>query len=942
MRKNAPLPPGLAAFVCGVVFWLFTIPVQAQQQLQVLHNHVRPAVASGQIASVGALPPTQRMNLAIQLPLRNQAELTSLLHRLYDPSSPDYGHFLTVAQFTDRFSPTEEDYQAVVKFAKANGFAVTETPPNRLLVDLNGSVAQISKAFHVVMNVYQHPTESRTFYSPDREPSLELSVPVWHIAGLNDYSIPHPKMKRAPVGRAVRKNVGSGPGGAYLGSDMRAAYYGGTALTGSGQAVGLLEFDGYNPSDVTSTFNGQSFSVAINNVLVDGASAGSDGDDGEQVLDIVQAISMAPGMSQVRVYIAPGTTSIGVGDADIFNKMATENIAKQLSCSWGWNPADTASDDPIFQEFAAQGQTLFVASGDAGAYTGSNATDESYPAEDVFVVAVGGTDLTTNGAGGPWLSETAWPDSSGGPSDNGFAIPSWQAGVANSLNAASTTVRNVPDVAAEANFDNYLCDQGSCSGDFGGTSFAAPRWAGFLALVNQQAVSNGNSTLGFINPAIYTIGKGPSYDNDFHDITSGNNNNGKGESFNAVVGYDLVTGWGSPNGQNLINALAGSLTPSFTLSDSPSSLTITQGGAGGTITITVNGQGGFTGSVSLAASGLPSGVTASFSPTSTTGTSTLTLTASGSATTGTATVTITGTSGSVVATTTIALTVNAASTPNFSISASPATLTVTAGSNETSTITITSQNGFSSATTLAATGLPNGVTAAFSSNPVTPAANGSATSTLTFTAAATATVGTATVTVTGTSGSLSHTTSIALTVSSSLGAQTAVFNSTLKAPECATVGASCDSGPSLLLGRDRMFGGAEPNQPNTINDSCPDGAAGMFHSDESNDRIVVASTSGGALTQGTTATVTATVWAYSVFTADALDLYYTADANSPSWVLIRTIVPTKAGEQTLSATFTLPTGSLQAVRAQFRYQGRASACTRGAYDDHDDLVFAVQ
>jgi subtilase family serine protease len=942
MRKNAPLPPGLAAFVCGVVFWLFTIPVQAQQPLQVLHNHVRPAVASGQIASVSTLPPTQRMNLAIQLPLRNQAELTSLLHRLYDASSPDYGHFLTVAQFTDRFSPTEEDYQAVVKFAKANGFTVTETPPNRLLVDLNGSVAQISKAFHVVMNVYQHPTESRTFYSPDREPSLELSVPVWHIAGLNDYSIPHPKMKRAPVGRAVRKNVGSGPGGAYLGSDMRAAYYGGTALTGSGQAVGLLEFDGYNPSDVTSTFSGQSFSVAINNVLVDGASAGSDGDDGEQVLDIVQAISMAPGMSQVRVYIAPGTTSIGVGDADIFNKMATENIAKQLSCSWGWNPADTSSDDPIFQEFAAQGQTLFVASGDAGAYTGSNATDESYPAEDVFVVAVGGTDLTTNGAGGPWLSETAWPDSSGGPSDNGFPIPSWQAGVANSLNAASTTVRNLPDVAAEANFDNYLCDQGSCSGDFGGTSFAAPRWAGFLALVNQQAVSNGNSTLGFINPAIYTIGKGPSYDNDFHDITSGNNNNGKGESFNAVVGYDLVTGWGSPNGQNLINALAGSLTPSFTLSDSPSSLTITQGGAGGTITITVNGQGGFTGSVSLAASGLPSGVTASFSPTSTTGTSTLTLTASGSATTGTATVTITGTSGSVVATTTIALTVNAASTPNFSISASPASLTVTAGSDETSTITITSQNSFSSATTLTATGLPNGVTAAFSSDPVTPAANGSATSTLTFTAAATATVGTATVTVTGTSGSLSPTTSIALTVSSSLGAQTAVFNSTLKAPECATVGASCDSGPSLLLGRDRMFGGAEPNQPNTINDSCPDGAAGMFHSDESNDRIVVASTSGGALTHGTTATVTATVWAYSVFTADALDLYYTADANSPSWVFIRTIVPTKAGAQTLSATFTLPTGSLQAVRAQFRYQGRASACTRGAYDDHDDLVFAVQ
>jgi len=881
------------------------------------------------------------MNLAITLPLRNQAELTSLLERLYDPSSPDFHQFLSVAQFTERFGPTVQDYQAVVDFAKANGFTVAHAPRNRLLVDINGTVAQIEKTFHVAMVVYQHPTENRTFYSPDREPSLYLSVPVAHIAGLDNFSIPRPKLKRAPVEAAIQSHTGSGPGGAYLGGDMRAAYYGGTALTGSGQSVGLCEFDGYNMSDVTASFAGVSYSVPINNVLIDGASAGSDGDDGEQVLDIVQAIAMAPGMSQVRVYIAPGTTSIGVGDKDMFNRMATDNISKELSCSWGWNPADTSSDDPIFQEFAAQGQNMFVASGDSGAYTGSNATDSSYPAESVYVVAVGATDLTTSGAGGPWQSETAWPDSGGGPSDNGFAIPSWQSGVANSSNGASTTIRNIPDVAAEGNFDNYLCDQGSCSGGWGGTSFAAPRWAGFLALVNQQAVANGSSTLGFINPAIYSIGKGTSYTSDFHDITSGNNNNGNGTSYNAVVGYDLVTGWGSPNGTNLINALTGSATPSFTLSDSPSSLTITQGGAGGTSTITVQDQGGFTGSVTLAASGLPSGVTAVFSPNPTAGTSTLTLTASSSATTGTATVTITGTSGSLVATTTLALTVTAAATPNFTIGASPASLTVTQGSNGTSTITITSQNSFSSATTLSATGLPSGVTATFSSNPVTPPANGSATSTLTLTASATATTGTATVTVTGTSGSLTHSTNIALTVSSASGAQTAVYNSTLKAPECATVGTSCDSGASLLLGRDHMSGGSEPNQPNTINNSCADGTSGTFHSDESNDRIVVTSSS-GALTHGTKATVTATVWAWSGFSSDSLDLYYAANANSPSWVFIGTIKPTKAGAQNLSATFTLPTGSLQAVRAQFRYQGSASSCTSGAYNDHDDLIFAVQ
>jgi subtilase family serine protease len=544
-------------FVCLVALGFFLIPAQARRAPQVLHQHVRTVVANGRAASVEAMPHNQHMKLAIILPGRNQSELTSLLKRLYDPSSPDYRHFLTVAQFTERFGPTKRDYQAVVKFARSKGFSVTNAPANRMLVHIDGTVSQVNKAFHVTMTNYRHPTENRNFYSPDREPSLDLSVPVAHIAGMNNFSNPRPKFKRAPPN--FRRNaVGSAPSGAYLGSDMRAAYYGGTALTGSGQAVGLLEFDGYNVSDVAASFAGQPNGVPIHNVLIDGATAGSDGDDGEQVLDIVQAASIAPGLSQVRVYIAPGNSQIGVGDVDIFNEMATENIAKQLSCSWGWNPEDTTQLDPIFQEFAAQGQTLFVASGDAGAYTGSNTTDSSYPAESVYVVAVGGTDLTTNGAGGAWQSEIAWADSGGGPADDGFAIPSWQTGVANSTNQASPSVRTVPDVAAEGNTDNYLCNQGSCTGDYGGTSFAAPRWAGFLALVNQQAVVSGGSSLGFINPAIYSIGESANYNSDFHDITSGSNNNGQGQSFNAVVGYDLVTGWGSPNGQNLINALAGS------------------------------------------------------------------------------------------------------------------------------------------------------------------------------------------------------------------------------------------------------------------------------------------------------------------------------------------------------------------------------------------------
>ncbi len=281
-------------------------------------------------------------------------------------------------------------------------------------------------------------------------------------------------------------------------------------------------------------------------------------------------------------------------------------------------------------------------------------------------------------------------------------------------------------------------------------------------------------------------------------------------------------------------------------------------------------------------------------------------------------------------------------TPDFTIGASPSSLTITQGGSGASTITITSLNGFNAATTLSASGLPTGVTAAFSINPVTPPANGSATSTLTLTASGTATLGTTNVTVTGVSGLLSHSATISLTVNSpGGGAQTAVFDPTLKAPKCATVGSSCNSGPTLLLGRGTMIGGVEINRPNTINSTCADGNSGTFHSDESNDRLAIASTSGGPLTHGNTATVTATVWAWTTPSSDHLDLYFAANANAPSWVLIGTITPTVVGAQTISRTFTLPTGTLQAVRAQFRFQGAASSCTAGSFNDHDDLIFAV-
>jgi kumamolisin len=474
-------------------------------------------------------------------------------------------------------------------------------------------------------------------------------------------------------------------------------------------------------------------------------------DDTEQTLDMTQALGMAPGLASLVVYV-------GSTDTAIISAMTTHNpLPTTISCSWGWTPADRATLDPYFQKMAAQGQNFFAASGDSSTWSSKN---EAWPADDAYVVSVGGTDLVTAKAGGAWQSETAWADSGGGISPDSIAIPSWQqlSGVINSSNKGSTTLRNGPDVSANANFTFYVCaDQTTCTANsYGGTSFAAPMWAGYLALINQQAVANGHATLGFLNPSLYSIGVGSSYGADFHDITSGTSG-----SYSAVTGYDLVTGWGSPNGAGLINALAALPTaPNFTFTASPASVSVAQG-TPGTATIAAAASGGFSSAIALSASGLPTGVTAAFSPASIaapgSGSSTLTLTIPAATVPGTYTVTITGTGGSLTHTATVALTVT-----GFTIAASPASVSVAQGAKGTSTITTAVLSGFSSAIALSASGLPTGATAAFS--PASIAAPGSGSSTLTLTVGSSTSAGNYTVTVTGAAGTLTHTATVALTV----------------------------------------------------------------------------------------------------------------------------------------------------------------------------------
>jgi subtilase family serine protease len=755
---------GRFLFSISAVIGLLTSVCQAQSQ-SLPTRHVREVTVNGQAQFVGHLAAAEPLRLVLVLPLRNQSELDAFLKEVYDPSSLSYRHFLTVEEFTARFGPTQEDYDAVIRFAEAKGLTVVGTSRNRVNVDVMGSVASIEGALHLTIGLYRQPTESRFFYAPDREPAPDLAVQLWHISGLDNYSIPRPALHRRDPNVQSSATTGSGPSASFLGSDMKAAYYGGT-LTGTGQSLGLVEFYGTDLDDLNTYYTnvGQKNNVPITLLSTDGTSTScvcslflfgsclSGCDDTEQTIDMTQALGMAPGLSSLVMYIGSASP---VDDAAIFNAMATTTpLNAQLSCSWAWSPADPSTDNPYFQEFAAQGQNLFQAAGDSGAWTSSSTI---YPADDVYLTSVGGTDLTTSSAGGPWSSETVWVDGGGGISPDNFAIPSWQTTTASHCSNCSQTYRNAPDVSANANFTFYVCaDQTTCTANqYGGTSFAAPMWAGYLALVNQQQVANGGKPLGFINPSLYNIGLGSSYTTDFHDITSGSN------GYSATPGYDLATGWGSPNGSGLLNALTGPATPGFSLSASPASASVAQGSSG-TSTITSTVTGGFNSAISLSATGQPSGVTVSFSPISITGagTSTMTMTVGSSTATGTYTITVTGTSGSTE-TTTVSLTVTGP-TPDFTISASPSSLSVARGGFGTSTITTAVSGNFNSAISLSASGAGGGLSVSFS--PSSIAAPGSGSSTMTVNVGRHARAGNHTITITGSGGGVARTTTVTVSV----------------------------------------------------------------------------------------------------------------------------------------------------------------------------------
>jgi len=549
----------LALFACT-----FALPTSAAFAQSVsLHGHIPAIVDSAQ--RLNAVAAEEQVSLALVLPLRHQDQLADLLHRLYTPGDAMYGKYLTPDQFVQQFSPSHADYEAAITFAQANGLRVTGTHVNRTVLDVVGNARSVERAFSVQLHHYQAKS-GRIFRAPSNEPQIpaQLAGHLAAVVGLDTAGVwkTHTREKpavAAPVGGAkaqslpTPRQIGSGPGGGLTPSDIKAAYsLNGIGSNGAGQTLGLFELTGYTASDITAYEAYYNLpNVPIQNVLVDGFSGAATSGADEVTLDIELQIALAPSASKIYVYEGPNSNA---GVVDTYNRIATDNLAKSVSTSWGLSENSMSSsvrnaENQAFQQMAAQGQSIFAASGDAGAYDNGVSITVDDPASQPYMTGVGGTALATVSAGGAWKAETTWNSGSisagagGGGISTVWAKPAYQ-----STFGQSATFRNVPDVslASDPNTGYSVYYAGGWR-VYGGTSCAAPLWSAFVACVNQSRVAAAKGTLGFANPLLYQLGVSANYKNDFHDIADNSTN----LFYHATAGYDNATGWGTINGVGL-------------------------------------------------------------------------------------------------------------------------------------------------------------------------------------------------------------------------------------------------------------------------------------------------------------------------------------------------------------------------------------------------------
>lgn len=555
------------------------IPQQAQGRVAI-PGHLVPVLKNH--TALHASASTRQLQLSIALNLRNRDKLNTLLSAQNDPTSTLYHRYLTPQEFTDFFGPTTDTVNQVVSYLNSQGLKVGSVSSNNTLINASGSVATVEKAFGTSISDYT--LNGRSVYAPASEPSVPASLAgvILNISGLDnvahyqhyDYAAASPA-------------VGSGPNGGYTPTELRTGYDMNSLISsadGTGQTTAIFELDGYKASDVNSYLSYYSLgSAKYSNVLVDGSTntAGSGAIEVELDMEVISAI--APGASQ-KIYIGPNSTA---GVNDTYNRIVTDDLAPVTSISWGEcesasGTSELAALDNIFVQGAAQGQTFFSASGDSGAYDcGTSTLAVDSPADDPNVVGVGGTALTLT-SGSAYSSESVWSSGSGSSGSGGgggystyFSKPSYQTGTG----VSSNTYRHVPDVSADADpntgYSVYCtvtaagCSSTSAWIVVGGTSAAAPLWAGVATDTNEYLASLGKSVLGNVNAKLYSLFNTTQTYAAYHDVTSGSN-----LYYSATTGYDVASGIGTPDVWNFARDAAngsggGTPTPTPTPTNTP-------------------------------------------------------------------------------------------------------------------------------------------------------------------------------------------------------------------------------------------------------------------------------------------------------------------------------------------------------------------------------------
>src|SRR6266702_3591283 len=571
------LVPLLFLLIWGILFTLHfsqsghIINVRANGLTQ-LSNHVPGLIKKSTV--LGPTDPNTPVKLLIGLHPRNETNLKSYVDTLSRSRSTTVHRYLTPTQVAAAFAPLSSSQSAIIAYMKQAGFSESETYTHHLLIGFTGTIGEAENAFYVHINNYRAPG-GREFYAPASDPGVPIALAAFiqSVTGLDSARIyTHPPIvvpKHASTSNTTSNSnncmaAQPGPSFSYYIPNQIAAAYNLTGLynagfRGEGQTVALYELDNYVPSDIstyTKCYGGSS--VPISRIAVNGGAPAAPGEGAiEAELDMELVLSTAPHLAALRVYEAANDSVDALAE---WSRIISDAVPI-VSTSWGSCESNSFAqalynqENILFMIAAAQGQSIFAASGDLGSNDCGNTTPTTPsvddPASQPYVTGVGGTKLT-NTAGNAYGSETPWNNGKGNASGGGISsiwnMPAWQAGpgvmsAASSGNpcgaSAGNYCREVPDVAVNADpatgYEIFCTavvsgSSGPCNPNLawitvGGTSTGAPMWAGMIALANQKSLHDGNFNLGFLNPLLYQVGQNnssTSYSNDFHDVQQGN------------------------------------------------------------------------------------------------------------------------------------------------------------------------------------------------------------------------------------------------------------------------------------------------------------------------------------------------------------------------------------------------------------------------------------